>query len=166
MISSMLVSNVVLSQFLGICPFLGVSKKVDTETAKNNALKEKRIQLINDLQKLNKRLHKMQALCENNVQNKFFLLGVKNNTNQVEQFCSRDKKEYEKDQEKIKNLLHINVVENKDKSGASPDRLTKKRISQISDTDLILGFAIRRATVYKIFDSTEQFKNNLNKISL
>ena len=30
MISSMLVSNVVLSQFLGICPFLGVSKKVET----------------------------------------------------------------------------------------------------------------------------------------
>lgn len=29
-ISSMLVSNVVLSQFLGICPFLGVSKKTDT----------------------------------------------------------------------------------------------------------------------------------------
>lgn len=29
-ISSMLVSNVVLSQFLGICPFLGVSKNVDT----------------------------------------------------------------------------------------------------------------------------------------
>ena len=29
-ISSMLVSNVVFSQFLGICPFLGVSKKVET----------------------------------------------------------------------------------------------------------------------------------------
>ncbi len=29
-IGSMLVSNVVLSQFLGICPFLGVSKKVET----------------------------------------------------------------------------------------------------------------------------------------
>lgn len=29
-ISSMLVGNVVLSQFLGICPFLGVSKKVET----------------------------------------------------------------------------------------------------------------------------------------
>lgn len=29
-ISSMLISNVVLSQFLGICPFLGVSKKVET----------------------------------------------------------------------------------------------------------------------------------------
>ena len=29
-ISSMLVSNVVLSQFLGICPFLGVSKNVET----------------------------------------------------------------------------------------------------------------------------------------
>ena len=29
-ISSMLVSNVVLSQYLGICPFLGVSKQVST----------------------------------------------------------------------------------------------------------------------------------------
>lgn len=29
-IGSMLVSNVVLSQFLGLCPFLGVSKKVET----------------------------------------------------------------------------------------------------------------------------------------
>lgn len=30
LISSSLVSNVVLSQFLGLCPFLGVSKKVNT----------------------------------------------------------------------------------------------------------------------------------------
>ena len=30
LISSSLVSNVVLSQFLGLCPFLGVSKKTDT----------------------------------------------------------------------------------------------------------------------------------------
>ena len=30
LIMSMLINNVVLSQFLGICPFLGVSKKVDT----------------------------------------------------------------------------------------------------------------------------------------
>ena len=29
-ISSSIVSNVVLSQFLGLCPFLGVSKKTDT----------------------------------------------------------------------------------------------------------------------------------------
>ncbi len=29
-VGSALVSNVVLSQFLGLCPFLGVSKKVET----------------------------------------------------------------------------------------------------------------------------------------
>ena len=29
-VSSALVNNVVLSQFLGLCPFLGVSKKMDT----------------------------------------------------------------------------------------------------------------------------------------
>ena len=31
-IGSAIVNNVVLSQFLGICPFLGVSKKVETAT--------------------------------------------------------------------------------------------------------------------------------------
>src|SRR5574344_420684 len=29
-ISAVFVNNIVLSQFLGICPFLGVSKKIDT----------------------------------------------------------------------------------------------------------------------------------------
>ena len=37
-ISSMLVSNVVLSQFLGICPFLGVSKKVETAVSMGAAV--------------------------------------------------------------------------------------------------------------------------------
>ena len=31
LIASSLVNNVVLSQFLGLCPFLGVSKKTETE---------------------------------------------------------------------------------------------------------------------------------------
>ena len=29
-LSASLINNVVLSQFLGLCPFLGVSKKIDT----------------------------------------------------------------------------------------------------------------------------------------
>lgn len=38
MISSSLVSNVVLSQFLGLCPFLGVSRKVDTAVGMGGAV--------------------------------------------------------------------------------------------------------------------------------
>ena len=38
MISSSLVSNVVLSQFLGLCPFLGVSKKTKTATGMGGAV--------------------------------------------------------------------------------------------------------------------------------
>lgn len=38
LISSILVNNVVLSQFLGICPFLGVSKKVETATGMGAAV--------------------------------------------------------------------------------------------------------------------------------
>ncbi len=38
LISSSLVSNVVLSQFLGLCPFLGVSKKTSTATGMGAAV--------------------------------------------------------------------------------------------------------------------------------
>ncbi len=37
-IGSAIVNNVVLSQFLGICPFLGVSKKVDTAVGMGGAV--------------------------------------------------------------------------------------------------------------------------------
>lgn len=37
-IGSALVNNVVLSQFLGLCPFLGVSKKVDTAAGMGGAV--------------------------------------------------------------------------------------------------------------------------------
>lgn len=37
-IGSALVNNVVLSQFLGLCPFLGVSKKVDTAAGMGTAV--------------------------------------------------------------------------------------------------------------------------------
>ncbi|MGN0300385.1 MAG: electron transport complex protein RnfA [Lachnospiraceae bacterium] len=38
LVASSLVSNVVLSQFLGLCPFLGVSKKVDTARGMGSAV--------------------------------------------------------------------------------------------------------------------------------
>lgn len=38
LISSSIISNVVLSQFLGLCPFLGVSKKVNTAVGMGGAL--------------------------------------------------------------------------------------------------------------------------------
>ena len=36
-VGSALVNNVVLSQFLGICPFLGVSKKIETAAGMGGA---------------------------------------------------------------------------------------------------------------------------------
>ena len=35
-VGSAFVNNVVLSQFLGICPFLGVSKKLDSAVGMNS----------------------------------------------------------------------------------------------------------------------------------
>ena len=38
LVGSSLVSNVVLSQFLGLCPFLGVSKKINTAAGMGGAV--------------------------------------------------------------------------------------------------------------------------------
>ncbi len=38
LVSSAIVNNVVLSQFLGLCPFLGVSKKTETAAGMGGAL--------------------------------------------------------------------------------------------------------------------------------
>lgn len=38
LVSSSLISNVVLSQFLGLCPFLGVSKKTNTAAGMGTAV--------------------------------------------------------------------------------------------------------------------------------
>ena len=37
-IGSALVNNVILSQFLGLCPFLGVSKKINTAAGMGGAV--------------------------------------------------------------------------------------------------------------------------------
>ena len=38
LVSSAIVNNVVLSQFLGLCPFLGVSKSVETAAGMGGAI--------------------------------------------------------------------------------------------------------------------------------
>ena len=38
LVSSAIVNNVVLSQFLGLCPFLGVSKRVETAAGMGGAV--------------------------------------------------------------------------------------------------------------------------------
>ena len=38
MVSAAFVNNVVLSQFLGLCPFLGVSKKIETAAGMGGAI--------------------------------------------------------------------------------------------------------------------------------
>ena len=64
LISSSLVSNVVLSQFLGLCPFLGVSKKINTAAGMGGMFKMvgQRRGLLNYLK--DKDIERYRALIE------------------------------------------------------------------------------------------------------
>ena len=44
-ISAIFVNNIVLAQFLGICPFLGVSSKLSTATGMSMAVCSSRLQI-------------------------------------------------------------------------------------------------------------------------
>ena len=119
---------------------------------------------MNDISKIHKRMDKMQGLCEKNFQNKLFLLCVKNNTNQIENFTKEDRNEYQFEQEKIKNYLTISVIKQpvNGKRRDTQHKKTKplKRISQISSRDLI-QFRIenRKDKNYMIFRTADEFKN-------
>ena len=47
-IGSAVVNNVVLSQFLGICPFLGVSKKTETAAGMGDEKSARRCQAVDN----------------------------------------------------------------------------------------------------------------------
>lgn len=149
-----------------------LDKVVEKETEVTVQLKEKRIQLITEINKIKRSIYKAQVRCQKNFDNKFFMLCVKNNTNQVEKFKEEDRIEYYKDNERIRNMLRVNVVkldtDLRKKKKNSNKMIFRKRISQILESDMVLEYQNESAPLkeYKIFKSTEEFETYLNNISI
>lgn len=142
-------------------------KQKEKETDINEKLKEKKIQIINEIQRIKKKLSKLKSIMEQNYKNKFFLMCVKNNTTDINKFAVQDRLEYQKNMEIIKNINKINVLSLA--STTKKNKIASKRFSQILESDVILFNQLERKRIngpYTIFKSVDEFKEHLSNISL
>jgi hypothetical protein len=118
--------------------------------------KEKRITLMNEAHKINQRLNRVQVRFNSNFNNKFFLMCVKNETNQPHLFCEEDRLEYEKDMQKLQFLMNIGSIEITNPLKAEETRsLIEKEMEMFN----------KQNTQSLYFNSSEHFLLNVNKIS-
>ena len=118
--------------------------------------KEKRITLMNEAHKINQRLNRVQVRFNSNFNNKFFLMCVKNETNQPHLFCEEDRLEYEKDMQKLQFLMNIGSIEITNPLKAEETRsLIEKEMEMFNKQNM--------QSLY--FNSSEHFLLNVNKIS-
>ena len=148
-----------------------LNKTIMLETVENNFLKEKISGLMNDIFIIKHKLGKIQKIFETNLSNKFFLLCVKNYTNQIEKFCEDDKKNYEYDKYLIKNIFSYHSISRRLKKQRT--LLEKKEIRRRSLKRRSIG-AIKEFDINYyhfpspiiIFDNVEDFFKHLDKISI
>ena len=147
-----------------------LDKKVILETGINNKLKEKKIFLMNQIFLLKHTFGKIQLIFESYLSDKFFILCVKNHSNQIEKFKEEDKEDFMYDKKLLFNLFDMNKIQKKlDYSifNSPSNSKTHSRVNSDLTSSLTLNneeLVIRPQKI--LFKSPEDFLQNLNRISL
>ena len=120
---------------------------------------EKKNESLHETFLLRHKLEKIQRTFEKNFHNKFFLLCVKNGTNQIEQFLEEDKIDYLNDKDILEQLSDFSIVKRKVNEEIS------KNENLTNDELEILVFGRKIFNNPKpIFSSPESFKIKLSLI--
>ena len=134
--------------------------KIEKDT--RDILIEKTIQLRTDIFYLKHKLGKLKNFVEHSINNKLFLLCVKNHTNVLKNFPLEDQNNYIADQ-KLLDILDSIVSQKKFKSKKYSVSFLITGIDNIYDEDEKLVRIISQQK--PIFNSVELFKQNLDIIS-
>ena len=139
-------------------------KEIDKESDKNEKLHERKLKILNEMQRIKKKINKLRSIIELNYKDKFFLLSVKNGTNVIDKFCNADRKECLNSISSIQNMTSIKVLSSTEKSQSK--FISAKRLSQILESDIILFTEQKKVEKpYVIFKTVDEFKKCLNNIS-
>jgi hypothetical protein len=85
-------------------------EKIKKESNINLLLSEKKKEILYETYLLRFRFERLQKLYEKCIENKFFLLCVKNNTNNLEKFSEEDQNDYKKDCDSLKLIKNYNKI--------------------------------------------------------
>ena len=126
---------------------------------------------MNDIFIIKHKLGKIQKIFENNLSNKFFLLCVKNYTNQIEKFNEEDKKNYEYDKYLIKNIFSYHSITRQLKRQKTllekkeiRRRSLKRRSINVSEQFDVNYYHFPKPII--IFNDVDDFFRHLDKISI
>ena len=152
-----------------------LEKTLKNENKYLNELREEKINLMNEILLLKQKFGNSKKLFEININNKFFLICVKNHTNQVNLFKIEDKKDYLNDLNLINNLFNLERIQRSlDKKHTRKLKTHKTKINKyfryysVNDEDDILN-EIDSSIIVKeqkpIFKSPDEFMIHVNKIT-
>ena len=139
-------------------------KKIEIEKEKREDLFEKRNEVLHETYLLRHRFGRLQRRFEFCLNNKFFLLCVKNKTSLFDKFSEEDKKDYQIDIRSLHILSNFNSIQNQfNKKVTISIKGSEKRYS-ILEENISNGIRIIREPRI-IFSSPQEFKKKLDIIS-
>ena len=138
--------------------YLKITLKKEKEY--NEALIDKKIKVFIETYLLNPRLMHIHKVYKRNVQNKFFLLCVKNLTSEFEKFPEEDKEDYNLDLETLSYLSNFTFIE-KRLNILSKEQNENLSINEIEE--ILFGRKLIRKPKL-IFNSIESYILKLNEV--
>ena len=139
-------------------------KKIEIEKEKREDLFAKKNEVLHETYLLRHRFGRLQRRFEFCLNNKFFLLCVKNKTSLFEKFSEEDKRDYQIDIHSLNILSNFNSIQSKfNKKVTISMKGSEKRYS-ILEENMSSGIRIIREPRI-IFASPEEFKQKLDIIS-
>ena len=131
--------------------------KYKKEKEYNQELINKKMDSFKDTFLLRFRLNKIERKFSKYLNNKFFLLCVKNLTNQIENFNEEDKKDYLLDLDSLEKISDFSYLENQ------LELLKEEDFSEEEIEKVVFGRKLFKEQK-NIFSSTEEFNLKLNQI--
>ena len=139
-------------------------KKVEIEKEKREDLFEKKNEVLHETYLLRHRFGRLQRRFEFCLNNKFFLLCVKNKTGLFEKFSEEDKRDYQIDIHSLHILSNFNSIQNQFNKKVTISMKGGEKRYSVLEENMSSGIRIIREPRI-IFASPQEFKQKLDIIS-
>ena len=114
---------------LSIQYFVHMIKQISNDKKINDELIEKKIALMNEIYALRYKILRLENKFHNYLNDKYFLLSVKNHSIELEKFCEADKQDYSNDLKKLE-ILNLILAKTANQSQNDPSDENASKNSQ------------------------------------
>ena len=141
-----------------------LNKKIEEEKEKKDNLWDKRNEVLHETYLLRYRFGRVQRVYEINLDNKFFLLCVKNGTKILNNFTEDDQRDYYADCNALYLISNFNHIQSKMAKKKTISVKGREKRYSVLEENMSEGVKIIRQPK-PIFDKPEDFKKKLDLIS-